>query len=42
MSLQVNRNQTKRPNLKYTLEFKQDAAKLVKRLMVTALKWIAL
>jgi transposase len=31
MSLEVNMNskQTKRPNPKYTLEFKQDAAKLV-------------
>lgn len=30
MSLEVNmNNQTKRPNPKFTLEFKQDAAKLV-------------
>ena len=30
MSIEVNmNNQTKRPNPKYTLEFKQDAAKLV-------------
>ena len=31
MSLEVNMNskQTKRPNSKYTLEFKQDAAKLI-------------
>jgi hypothetical protein len=30
MSLEVNmREQTKRPNLRYTLEVKQDAAKLV-------------
>jgi transposase len=25
----LNNNQTKRPNPKYTLEFRQDAAKLV-------------
>ncbi len=41
MSLEVNMNtQTKRVNPKYTLEFKQDAARLVNEKAIPTNRWL--